>query len=62
MIKRKEKISNLKKKYNTLELKYLALLEEYNEELKKKVTSFEEIENLKILCKIQKAIIKELKK
>lgn len=59
---KKETFHQLRKKYNSLELKYLCLLEEFNEELQHKVKHFRDYDNLKVLCKNQRQIIKDLKK
>lgn len=50
------------KKYNTLKIKYISLLEDYNEILKKQNDNFNTLIRLQETCKKQKNDIKLLKK
>lgn len=55
--KRKKKVSR-----NTLEIKYIELLERHNKYLEKQIDYSEEINHYKELCENQQKEIKELRK
>lgn len=59
---KKESLIKLRKKYNTLELKYLILLEDYNEMIKSKIDKYDEIDKLNKRLRDLQRFNKNLKK